>query len=176
MGLTTTDHEEIVMDNRAFSGNRRTVLSSFAAIGAVAALPVAVIARPATNRAAWDAAMAEYVRADRAMNQFHDDVLNPAFDRLMAAERAKDALGTETAKAAHKAEFAAYDPLEDRFDDLVMERFDAVNTLGKVPAPDRAALKRKMDILVTEERWQCDDMGELFMAIHADFARLLGDA
>ncbi len=161
------------------SGDRRAFLA--AGMGAIVAVGVAPAAfattiAPATNRTAWDAAIAEYIRADNAMNRFHDDVLNPAYDRLMAAERTKAALGTEAAKAAYKAEFDAYDPLEKRFDDLVMERFDAVNALGKVPAPDRAALKRKMDILVADERWECDDMGELFLAIHADFARLLGDA
>jgi glycyl-tRNA synthetase alpha subunit len=168
------------MAKHALTANRRGFLSSAVAVGAAVAVPIVAAGSAAgatcLGKAAWDAALAHYVRADNAMNRFHNDVLDPAFDRLMAAEHTKNLLGTDAAKAAHKVEFAAYDPLEKRFDDLVMERHEAVAALVKAPAPDRVALKCKMDILAADQRWECDDMGELFMAIYADTNRLLGDA
>jgi hypothetical protein len=128
------------------------------------------------NREAWEEAMAEFVRAGRAMKNYDRNVLAPAHKRLLAAESAAKELGTDAARAAHLAEFHAYDPLEARFDELADGHYAALSNLGKTPAPDRAAFKRKIDLLADDERWQCSDMGDLFLTIQADAARLLGDA
>lgn len=93
MGLTTTDHMEIVMDNRALTADRRSVLSSFAALGAAAAIaapaiPVAAQATVPTHRLqsdAWDAAMAEYVAAKTAMDAADGDEV---VGRFIKAEKA----------------------------------------------------------------------------------------
>ncbi|MDR6511457.1 hypothetical protein J2792_002329 [Novosphingobium capsulatum] len=76
------------MAKHRITANRRTVLSSFAAIGAAAALPVAAMAQPATPRTAWDAAMAEYVAAKAAMDAADPIGDDAAVGRFIKAEKA----------------------------------------------------------------------------------------
>jgi hypothetical protein len=81
------------MAKHALTANRRGFLSSAVAVGAAVAVPIVAAGSAAgatcLGKAAWDAALAHYVRADNAMNRFHNDVLDPAFDRLMAAEHTR---------------------------------------------------------------------------------------
>ncbi len=59
-------------------------LGTIVAVGATA-IPVATLAQPATNRAAWDAAVAEYNSAKRAMDREDGDAV---VGRFIDAEKA----------------------------------------------------------------------------------------
>lgn len=143
------------MANHALTANRRTVLSSLAAIGAAAAIPTPTMAQPDTNHAAWDAAMARMRRADKAWRA--------ADDALYAIPR--------TSPMRAKA--------EDEAEALVEAFSDTERALLDMPAPDGAALRWKLDRILDggiNGPWTESYARDFIRQTVVDYRRLLGDA
>ena len=164
------------MGKQPLSADRRAVLSSIALAGLAGAVPAAARAAGASMPAqarcpAWEAAQAAYARADAAVIASDRDHLAAASRRIHELDRTTPA----TRAVAQRARLAAaYDRAQDRFNDLVAARHDAFARLCNQPAPDLPAVARKVELIVQDDRWECDDIGELLQAVHADLCRLVG--
>lgn len=166
------------MGKQPLTANRRAVLSSIALAGLAGAVPAAVCAAgvPITSharRGAWDAAEANYARADAAVHAFDHDRLAATSRRIHEL----DSAGAGSRVMAQRARLAAeYDRAQYRFNDLVAARHDAFTKLCSQPAPDLPAVARKVELIVQDDRWECDDIGELLQTVHVDLCRLGANA
>ncbi len=116
--------------------------------------------------AAWNAARAVYASADLAMNKYDRDHLTPAYERYKAEQE------QQPISASDSFEPAAYDPIQDHFDNLVASRGHAINAMMACPAPDLSAVTHKIEVLVTDKRWDCTGFDEAMATLLDDVRRL----
>lgn len=133
--------------------DRRTFLGSSAATGLAASMAIA--AGPALAQTEWAAAMQAY----RAARERHDAFVAKHHDPFVhAGARIPADIG-------------------DRMDELGEEVSLAEDRLMAMPAPDRAALRWKLDLVFADcggatGSWSMFYLQQTF----ADYRRLLGDA
>lgn len=163
-----------------FSANRRSFLSaaSFAVVTAVATKPEVTLAAP--QSAEWNKAHATYLAATKALGDFDRDFYTPACDRWEAwrgqwpnnarIENHPDML------AEVAFEEALFDPVEERFDELVGARTDALLGLISTPAPHHHAIAVKVEVMMEDDMWEREFFGDQMAHLQADLKRLSGDA
>lgn len=178
------------------SATRRSILLGAAAAPFAAMLPAS--AAPATDRAAWDAAIAAYHAAKavddelgaaylRAIRGFEADVSNlgpkPVGVRVSGWPADVDpfeAGGLELRQrlAEREATIATLrvkhgvDEAERAYEDAP-SAVDALFAVCSMAAPDFAALLEKLDLIEAQDNYQCRD---LFEGFAADVRRLAGKA
>jgi hypothetical protein len=147
------------MDQCAPKANRRTVLSSFAVISAATAAPSS-FAGATADLSEWNAAMARFQAAEAAEDRFYQQFYAKADDAWIRRDVKIPAEVT------------------DEMDRLTNEADDLRWAVMKVPAPDRAALRWKLEHILRD-----DGSGGITAYAHshldqtlADIGRLLGDA
>lgn len=157
-------------------------------LGVISSLPVAGLAATAiavtpvlatTSRAEWDAVKSAYIRAEKALNDYFRDHMEPAAERW-EAWRGTWPSGTDfkshpVASVESAAQRAFYDPIEEQFDALVDQRSDSLEAMIATPAPDAAAITFKMEVIVTDERWDCNGFEHMMHDLLSDL-RHLGEA
>lgn len=133
--------------------DRRSFLGGSAAAGIAVSVPIAV--GPVWARSEWGAAMQAY----RAVRERHDVFAAKMHDPLVrAGQTVPRDIGDQMDKLGDELGFA-----EDR--------------LMQMPAPDRAALRWKLDLVFADcggstGGWDINYLAQMF----ADYRRLLGDA
>lgn len=109
----------------------------------------------------WECAMKRYLDAEAAYQHYARTVYDPAHARMIAFEEAngmaqgspaytRDAV--QALHARHGGIFAVPDDVGEMCDRLSDEAYEAEWVLRKMPAPDHAALRWKLDRFLT-----CDD-------------------
>jgi hypothetical protein len=99
----------------------------------------------------WTRALAAYRRAEARL----------------AALRAEEALLPAAARA-----YPACEPLEERFNDLECVRLASLRRLLRAPAPDLAALARKIALTVDDQAWELAGAQSCLAVLKADARRL----
>ena len=142
----------------ASGATRRTFLSASAALGAVAAIPATALAMP--SAAQWDATMRRYLDAKAATDRYLEQVWRPAYNRRSPGTHSLADRIENEAERLSDAEHAAHDML-----------------IG-MPAPNRAAVRWKLDYLLgTDHDGYNSAWSESYIRqTIADYRRLLGDA
>lgn len=166
-----------MMAAQHLTATRRAAIASFAAVGLASAVPgtAQALVSPVNPRTRWEAAEVAYRRAQDELDAYERDWYNPACDRLEAARRANALLIAPTPPDELLA-LAHYDVVQERFDTLVMARFEAIMNLCTERAPDFAALQRKLDVMVEDRLCEANDIEELIESIREDVRRLAGRA
>lgn len=147
-------------------------------LGALAVAPLLASATFASTSPSteWDAHWAAYQAAVREHRDFDLHVWTPAYE----TEEAYNATignrhGTpgywERRKENHSRFWA--DGVEDRMDELSDRVVDRWRRLLRLPAPDKKALRWKLDEALSDDGPLSD---ETLSVVRADIARLLGDA
>lgn len=159
------------MATEALTTSRRALIGALAISPAVMASPSAFSATD--GRAEWNAALAAYEAAEAARRQYNHQTLEPAereWERIWGPKRGKVRITDDPKLSAAWKKFSA---LSDRYSDLIGARGKAIEHVVVVPAPDGAALARKMEIACQEH----DDIYEFdaeWVAIFIADARRLG--
>lgn len=170
------------MADKSITADRRSFLSVAGAIGAVAALPAFATTNP---RAAWDAAMAQYIKARDAAAAH----LTGAYEQVWARYKQWDDehvgefpgvysrdLAAWKAKSDQNPHSDAYDFVDEEHDRLLEIESDAQGALMATPAPDRAALRYKLDYVLDARGGSNDSFSADFLVqTIADYRRLLGE-
>jgi hypothetical protein len=149
------------------------VLTAAPALALASTVATAAVALP--DRSAWQSALAEYLTADKAVDDYDRDFLSPVSARYMDAVAAHEKL-TLVGSPKHAdvvAAEAALDPVQDRFDELVGIEYDAFLTLIETPAPDLGAVAEKIRLGFEGEMWFGGMQTEQIAHLHADVRRLL---
>lgn len=121
------------MDKEAPTANRRTVLSSFAAIGTATLIHSPRLRQNVVDSGGWNAAMARFQAAEAAENRFYQQVYAKADDAWIRRDVKIPAAVT------------------DEMDRLTEEADDLRWAVMKVPAPDRAALRWKLEHVLRDD-------------------------
>lgn len=168
------------MDRRSFIGSA----AAGATIATVAvAVPAAAFAAPSRP---WDRAMQRMIEAKRATYRYDAEVWDPAFRREIEFERQH---GVDYREPGHHAKrlrlidqhgnaHCIPDAVADEQERLCDAYCNAQTELMGMPAPDRAALRWKLDLLLEPDAdgstgsWSRDYIRQTV----ADYQRLLGDA
>ena len=145
------------MADQSLTPNRRQFLSASAALPIALAIPAMAHASP---RVAWDAAMARYIKARAISDAFNRD----HYDVYIRRQNADHSYGIP-------------DNISDRGEALIDEMVNAEGVLMDMPAPDRAALRWKLDIVLEPgEEFTPSYSANYVAQTIADYRRLLGDA
>ncbi|WP_068082674.1 hypothetical protein [Novosphingobium rosa] len=135
---------------------------------------------PALSDAAaakFEAANHAYVDADKAMNDFDQQYLQPASDQWRAWRDhwpIKTPDSNAEYVASRDAASALLQPVQDRFDRLAYDRGAALMTLISAPAPDIAAVTRKVQVLIDTQEWDGGDCESHLKHILADLQQVSG--
>jgi len=165
----------------------RNNLSRRAVLGAAFAVPVAMagaadaqpVALPVENEA-WTWALAALRRTEAALATFQVDHMEGADNAFNAVRRrwpiSHDFARDPVARQELKAAMAAYEPFEERLNDLESEEYEAVLHLLRTPAPDIPALAAKVNLAADHSILDLDGDDECLAALKADANRLIGGA
>jgi len=170
------------MDRRNFV---RVGLGSIAVVG----VAPAALATPANPRAAWDVAMAQYVKAREAAAAYHTGTYNPVYARYKqwadqhvgefpGGHHNGNAAAEWKARSDQNPHTTAYGFVDEEYERLIDIESDAQGGLMETPAPDRKALLYKLDYLLDSSGTESTDSftAEFVAQTVADYRRLLGDA
>ena len=163
---------------------RRSLLIAAPAIAALVAAPSVAAAAPATNRTIWDATMRRYLDAVSRTNDYDQRFWTPAYEAEQAHEKAHglehgtpDYWDRRKELLANKAH-AMPASVNDEYERLITAQCAVEDALMAMPAPDRSALRWKLDKVL-----EADSDGstpcwirEYVAQTVADYQRLLGDA
>lgn len=149
---------------------RRSVLGLFAAMP-ILAVPALARAAP-VNRVEWERVTLAWRAAGAAIERFDVEHYTPAHDALEAVlppfhKRALAGISPE-ARPRIDAGWGAFNPVQDRFDALVVARLRASDVVIETTPPDVQAFAEKVEIALIEIEGAEMDEGW--------YSRLLADA
>lgn len=164
--------------------SRRSLLG--AAVAAPAFLADSAVfpeSAPRQNRklyARWGRALADYARAEAAVEAFRVRDYEPAH-RAFLAIRGRwlvrhDFACDPEASAVVSAALARFEPIEDRLNDLEIAQSSGLKRLLRTPAPDLRALALKIDLAIDQEVATLDGGERCLAVLKADGWRLSGSS
>ena len=167
------------MAAQSHTTSRRALLGSLAAAPVFAlAISAPATAAPQINAKPWLQALADYRQKEAAMNAYDRDYLIPISNEH-AAFRGRypthyDFQADERARAVLDEIGTRYDPIQQRFDDLVDAHSDALLRLLATPAPNADALAIKLRAVQDYAPYErsYETAREVFSALTADAVRL----
>lgn len=135
--------------------SRRALLAAIPAAAVAVSLPAAAMAATTpADRRAWEHAIARFVAARQASDDYDERIFNPAYDREVAYRRAHG-LGCSSIGNPDTVP----DDVNDEHDRLIDVMCAAEEVVLATPAPDLAALRWKLDKLFVLDHSGFDPAG-----------------
>lgn len=158
--------------------SRRTLLGAAFAVPVAVANAVYAQSTELQASEAWTSALAALRRAEATVETFRVDHMHRASHAFHAVRRRWPIgydFGSDRAAALEvEAALAAYEPFEERLNDLESEEFEAVLHLLRTRSPDLPALATKINLAADYSLIDLEGGDECLAALKADANRLIG--
>ena len=163
---------------------RRNLLIAAPAIVATVAIPALAAPTLTTNRTIWDATMRRYLDAVSRTNDYDRRFWTPAYEAEQAFEKSH---GLEHGKPGYwearkellaKRDYTLPENITDEYERLITAQCAEEDALMAMPAPDRTALRWKLDKVLecdSDDSTPCWTRKYVAQTV-ADYQRLCGGA